>query len=118
MSTVLEIKHFYKTYKNGKKAVEDLNLSVQPGEIYGFIGQNGAGKTTTIRAVTGVMDFDKGEILIDGHSVKKEPVLCKSVTAYIPDNPDLYEFLTRNSISGIHGRYVSGRYRNKKAKDS
>ena len=94
MSTVLEIKHFYKTYKNGKKAVEDLNLSVQPGEIYGFIGQNGAGKTTTIRAVTGVMEFDKGEILIDGHSVKKEPVLCKSVTAYIPDNPDLYEFLT------------------------
>lgn len=94
MSTVLEIKHFYKTYKNGKKAVEDLNLFVQPGEIYGFIGQNGAGKTTTIRAVTGVMDFDKGEILIDGHSVKKEPVLCKSVTAYIPDNPDLYEFLT------------------------
>lgn len=60
MSAVLEIKHFYKTYKNGKKAVEDLNLSVQPGEIYGFIGQNGAGKTTTIRAVTGVMDFDKG----------------------------------------------------------
>ena len=71
MSAVLEIKHFYKTYKNGKKAVEDLNLSVQPGEIYGFIGQNGAGKTTTIRAVTGVMDFDKGEIFIDGHSVKK-----------------------------------------------
>lgn len=94
MSAVLEIKHLYKTYKNGKRAVEDLNFSVQPGEIYGFIGQNGAGKTTTIRAVTGVMDFDKGEILIDGHSVKKEPVICKSVTAYIPDNPDLYEFLT------------------------
>lgn len=94
MSAVLEIRHFHKTYKNGKKAVEDLDLSVQPGEIYGFIGQNGAGKTTTIRAVTGVMEFDRGEILIDGHSVKNEPVLCKSVTAYIPDNPDLYEFLT------------------------
>ncbi|MDO4273347.1 MAG: ABC transporter ATP-binding protein [Eubacteriales bacterium] len=94
MSGVLEIKHFGKTYGNGKKAAEDVNLTVQPGEIYGFIGHNGAGKTTTIRAVVGVMDFSEGEILIDGHSVKTEPVLCKSVLAYIPDNPDIYDFLT------------------------
>ncbi|ARP51317.1 MULTISPECIES: ABC transporter ATP-binding protein [Caproicibacterium] len=77
-----------------KTAVGHLNLTVEPGDIYGFIGQNGAGKTTTIRAVVGVMPFDAGEIRIDGHSVREEPVLCKSVTAYIPDNPDLYEYLT------------------------
>ena len=67
---------------------------MQPGEIYGFIGHNGAGKTTTIRAAVGVLDFIEGDILINGHSVKTEPVLCKSQTAYIPDNPDIYEFLT------------------------
>ena len=94
MAAVLEIRHFGKTYGNGKRAAEDVNLVVQPVEIYGFIGHNGAGKTTTIRAAVGVLDFIEGDILINGHSVKTEPVLCKSQTAYIPDNPDIYEFLT------------------------
>ena len=83
---ILEIKHYTKIYSDNKKAVDDLNITVKSGEIHAFIGHNGAGKTTTIRAVVGVMDFEEGEILIDGHSVKKEPVLCKSLTAYIPDN--------------------------------
>lgn len=91
---ILEIQNFSKTYGNGKRAVDHVNLSVFPGEIYAFIGHNGAGKTTTIRALTGVMDFEEGDILIDGHSVKKEPVICKSRMGYIPDNPELYEFLT------------------------
>lgn len=94
MQAILEIKNFTKKYSQEKKAVDDLSLSVMPGEIYGFIGHNGAGKTTTIRAVVGVMGFDNGEVLIDGHSVKKEPVTCKSITAYIPDNPDLYDYVT------------------------
>ena len=91
---MLEIIHFSKTYKGGKKAVSDLNLEILPGDIYGFIGHNGAGKTTTIKAAVGILDFGEGEILIDGHSTKKEPMLCKSMLAYIPDNPDLYEHLT------------------------
>lgn len=91
---ILEIKNYSKSYGGGKRAVHDLSLSVDAGDIYGFIGHNGAGKTTTIRAVVGVMEFDQGEILIDGHSVKREPVLCKSQTAYIPDNPDLYDYIT------------------------
>ena len=94
MQAVLEIKNFTKTYSQDKKAVDNLSLSVLPGEIHGFIGHNGAGKTTTIRAVVGVMDFGEGEILIDGHSVKEEPVTCKALTAYIPDNPDLYDYVT------------------------
>lgn len=94
MERVLELKHFGKKYGNGKRAAKDVNLTVESGEIYGFIGHNGAGKTTTIRAIVGVLDFSEGEILIEGHSIKKEPVLCKSRMAYIPDNPDLYEFLT------------------------
>lgn len=91
---MLRIEHFSKVYKGGKKAVDDLNLHVEPGDIYGFIGHNGAGKTTTIKAVVGIMEFDQGEITIDGKSVRKEPLACKAVTAYIPDNPDLYEYLT------------------------
>ena len=91
---ILEICHLSKSYGKGKKAVNDLSLDVCAGDIYGFIGQNGAGKTTTLRAVTGILEFDEGEILIDGKSVKKQPVACKAVTAYIPDNPDLYEYLT------------------------
>ena len=94
MKYVLEIKNFSKSYSKGKKAVESLNLNVSKGEIHGFIGHNGAGKTTVIRSVAGIMDFDEGDILIDGHSVKTEPVLCKELTAYIPDNPDLYEYIT------------------------
>lgn len=94
MANVLEIRNFSKIYSNHKKAVDNLNLTVKAGEIHAFIGHNGAGKTTTIRAVVGIMNFDEGEIMIDGYSVKKEPVKCKSITAYIPDNPDLYDYVT------------------------
>lgn len=90
---MLRIEHYSKTYPGGKKAVDDLSLHVAPGEIFGFIGHNGAGKTTTLRAVAGVMDFSEGRILIDGHDIKAEPVAAKRVTAFLPDNPDLYEFM-------------------------
>lgn len=91
---ILEIKGYSKTYGEGKKAADNVTLTIESGDIYGFIGHNGAGKSTTIRAVVGVLDFTEGEILIDGHSVKKDPIECKKITAYIPDNPDLYENLT------------------------
>ncbi|MEK4329337.1 ABC transporter ATP-binding protein [Paenibacillus sp. FSL R7-0312] len=91
---MLTIKHFTKSYKGGKKAVNDLSLVVERGDIYGFIGHNGAGKTTTIRAMVGVLDFEEGEIEIDGISIKKDPLACKTKLAYIPDNPDLYDHLT------------------------
>ena len=91
---MIQIIHFTKQYGGGKKAVDDLNLTMEAGDIYGFIGHNGAGKSTTIRAIAGVLDFDEGEILIDGHSIKEEPVACKQIMAYIPDNPDLYDHLT------------------------
>lgn len=94
MQAVLEIKNFTKEYSQGKRAVDNLSLSIMPGEIHGFIGHNGAGKTTTIRAVVGVMGFNEGEILIAGRSIKSEPVKCKLLTAYIPDNPDLYDYIT------------------------
>ena len=90
---MLKIEHYSKTYSGGHRAVDDLSLHVLPGEIYGFIGHNGAGKTTTLRAVAGVMDFTEGRILIDGHDIKKETVPAKKVTAFLPDNPDLYEFM-------------------------
>ena len=91
---MLRIEHFSKTYRGGKRAVDDLSLEIAAGDIYGFIGHNGAGKTTTIRAVVGVQSFEEGDIFIDGVSVKKDAVACKRMTAYIPDNPDLYEHLT------------------------
>jgi len=91
---MLRIEHYSKTYPSGKTAVNDLSLHVRPGEIYGFIGHNGAGKTTTLRAVAGVMDFTEGTITIDGHDVKRDPVGAKRVTAFLPDNPDLYEFMS------------------------
>ena len=91
---MLEIRNYSKSYGEGKKAADNVSLTVMGGDIYGFIGHNGAGKSTTIRAVVGVLDFTEGEIFIDGHSVKEEPMACKQVTAYIPDNPDLYENLT------------------------
>lgn len=104
---MLKITDFSKTYKGGKKAVSHLNLEILPGDIYGFIGHNGAGKTTTIKAAVGILDFEEGEILIDGHSIEREPLLCKSMLAYIPDNPDLYEHLTGvqylNFIADIFG---------------
>ena len=91
---MLEIKHYTKSYNGTNKAADDVSLTVMSGDIYGFIGHNGAGKSTTIRAVVGVLDFTEGDIYIDGHSVKNEPMECKKITAYIPDNPDLYENLT------------------------
>ena len=90
---MLKIDHFTKTYGE-KKAVDDLTLHIQQGEIYGFIGHNGAGKTTTLKSVAGIMQFDSGEILIDGTSIQRDPIGCKKKMAYIPDNPDLYEFMT------------------------
>ena len=94
MSAMLEIKNYTKSYGSGKKAADNVSLTVEAGDIFGFIGHNGAGKSTTIRAVVGVLDFTEGDIFIDGHSVKTEPIECKKITAYIPDNPDLYENLT------------------------
>lgn len=90
---MLTISHFSKTYSGGKRAVDDLSLTVQSGEMMGFIGHNGAGKTTTLRCVAGILDFTEGEITIDGHSIRTEPVAAKLVTAFLPDNPDLYDFL-------------------------
>ena len=90
---MLRINHFTKTYGD-KKAVDDLTLHIQTGEIYGFIGHNGAGKTTTLKSVAGIMQFDSGEILVDGVSMKADPLVCKKKIAYIPDNPDLYDFMT------------------------
>ncbi|HIR64836.1 MAG TPA: ABC transporter ATP-binding protein [Candidatus Faecousia faecigallinarum] len=90
---MLRINRFTKTYGN-KVAVDNLNLHIAPGEIFGFIGHNGAGKTTTLKACCGILQFDQGEITVCGHSIRKEPLACKQSLAYIPDNPDLYEFLT------------------------
>ena len=87
---MLEIKNYTKIYGKDKVAADHVNLTVEDGDIFGFIGHNGAGKSTTIRAVVGVMDFDEGDIFIDGHSVKTEPLECKKITAYIPYNPALY----------------------------
>lgn len=91
---MLEIKNLTKRYGNNVVAVDGLNLTVNDGEIYGFIGHNGAGKSTTIKAVVGALDFNGGEIFIDGKSIKTNPIECKQVIAYVPDNPDIYEYLT------------------------
>lgn len=91
---MLIIENLTKTYPNGKRAVDDLSLHIKKGEIFGFIGPNGAGKTTTIKSLVGILEFDSGEILIDGVSLKENPLLCKQNIAYIPDNPDLYDYLT------------------------
>lgn len=103
---MLKIEHLTKTFGD-YAAVNDLSLRIAPGEIYGFIGHNGAGKTTTLRSVAGIQQFDRGEIFIDGHSVRTEPLECKRVLAYIPDNPDLYDFMTGiqylNFIADIFG---------------
>lgn len=117
--SVLEIKNYSKTYNGTKKAADDILITVESGDIYGFIGHNGAGKSTTIRAVVGVLDFTDGDIFIDGHSVKNDPIECKKITAYIPDNPDLYENLTGiqylNFIADIFG--VDTATRNERIKD-
>ena len=89
---MLKIEHLTKRYGD-KKAVDDLSLHIRPGEIYGFIGHNGAGKTTTLKACCGILNFEEGEIFVDGESVKKNPLACKKKIAYIPDNPELYGFM-------------------------
>ena len=103
---MLKIEHLTKAYGE-KKAVDDLNLHIAPGEIYGFIGHNGAGKTTTLKSVAGILQFDAGEISIDGISIKENPLECKRRFAYIPDNPDLYDYMTGikylNFIADIFG---------------
>ena len=103
---MLRIEHFTKRY-GGKLAVDDLNLHIAPGEIFGFIGHNSAGKTTTMKACCGILRFDQGEIFVNGHSIRKDPMACKQDLAYIPDNPDLYEFLTGlqylNFVADIYG---------------
>ncbi|MDD5954440.1 MAG: ABC transporter ATP-binding protein [Firmicutes bacterium] len=90
---MLRIDHLTKIYGD-KKAVDDLSLHIRPGEIYGFIGHNGAGKTTTLKSCCGILQYDSGEITVDGISMKRDPIACKRKIAYIPDNPDLYEFMT------------------------
>ena len=103
---MLRIEHLTKTYGD-KRAVDDLSLHIRPGEIYGFIGHNGAGKTTTIKACCGILQQDGGEVYIDGTSMKEKPLACKAKLAYIPDNPDLYEFMTGiqflNFVADIFG---------------
>ena len=109
---MLKITHLTKTFGE-KKAVDDLSLEIAPGEIYGFIGHNGAGKTTTLKSVVGIQQFDAGEITIGGISLKKDPLACKRQLAYIPDNPDLYDFMTGikylNFIADIFGVSASDR---------
>ncbi len=103
---MLKIEHLTKVYGE-KKAVDDLSLHIMPGEIYGFIGHNGAGKTTTLKSCCGILQFDHGEIMVDGISMKTNPLICKKKIAYIPDNPDLYEFMTGlrylNFVADIFG---------------
>ena len=109
---MLRIEHLTKI-DSGKKAVDDLSLHIQPGEIYGFIGHNGAGKTTTLKSCCGILQYDSGEILVDGVSMKEHPLECKKKIAYIPDNPDLYEFMTGiqylNFVADIFGISASER---------
>ena len=109
---MLKIEHLTKLYGE-KKAVDDLSLHIEKGEIYGFIGHNGAGKTTTIKACCGILQFDSGEILVDGVSVKADPLSCKRKIAYIPDNPDLYDFMSGikylNFVADIFGVSQSDR---------
>jgi len=103
---MLMIEHLTKRYGE-KTAVEDLSLHIHPGEIYGFIGHNGAGKTTTLKSVVGILAFDEGKIMIDGHSITEDPITCKKILAYIPDNPDLYDFMSGikylNFIADVFG---------------
>ncbi len=104
---MLEIRNLVKSYGNGPRAVDDLSLTVEAGDIYGFIGHNGAGKTTTLKCISGILPFDAGEILIDGIDIRKDPMSAKRIMRYIPDNPDLYTFLTGegylNFLCDIYG---------------
>lgn len=109
---MLKIEHLTKKYGD-KTAVKDITIHIKSGEIYGFIGHNGAGKTTTLKSVVGILDFEEGDILIDGESIKEKPLECKRKIAYIPDNPDLYEFMSGikylNFISDVFGVSESDR---------
>lgn len=104
---MLKINNFSKIYKGNKRAVDTISLEVKEGEIFGFIGHNGAGKTTTIKSIVGINEFDEGDILINGMSIKDNPIECKKIMAYIPDNPDLYESLTAiqylNFVADVYG---------------
>ena len=115
---MLKIEHLTKTFGE-KKAVDDLTLHIAPGEIYGFIGHNGAGKTTTLRSIAGIQQFDQGEILIHGLSIKTDPLECKRQMAYIPDNPDLYEYMSGikylNFVADVFG--VSPQDRQERIRD-
>ncbi|AYE35036.1 ABC transporter ATP-binding protein [Clostridium septicum] len=103
---MLKVVNYSKVYKGNKKAVNNISIEIESGDIFGFIGHNGAGKTTTIKSIVGILNFDEGEIIIDGISIKEEPIKCKKNIAYIPDNPDLYDSLTGiqylNFISDIY----------------
>ena len=114
--SMLEIRNLVKSYGNGPRAVDDLSLSVEAGDIYGFIGHNGAGKTTTLKCVSGILPFEQGEITVDGLSVKSQPLEAKRIMRYIPDNPDLYGFLTGigylNFLCDIYG--IDERTRNER----
>lgn len=109
---MLKIEHYTKAYGD-KRAVDDLSLHIAPGEIYGFIGHNGAGKTTTLKACAGILQFEQGEIRIDGTSIKDDPLTCKKKMAYVPDNPDLYEFMTGwkylNFVADVYGVTMADR---------
>lgn len=109
---MLKIEHLSKIYGD-KKAVDDLTLHINSGEIYGFIGHNGAGKTTTLKSVVGILQFNEGEIFVDGKSIKEDPLVCKKEIAYIPDNPDLYDFMTGikylNFVADIFGVSAANR---------
>ena len=115
---MLRIEHLTKTYGD-KKAVDDLSLHIRAGEIYGFIGHNGAGKTTTIKSCCGILQFEQGEIYVDGVSIREDPIGCKQKIAYLPDNPDLYEFLSGvkylNFIADVYG--VSRQQREQKIRE-
>ena len=104
---MLEIKNLVKTYGNGPRAVDGISLTVDAGDIYGFIGHNGAGKTTTLKCISGILPFDEGEIFVDGIDIRKDPMAAKRIMRYIPDNPDLYAFLTGegylNFLCDIYG---------------
>ena len=110
---MLTINNLNKSF-GSKKAVDNVTIHIAPGEVYGFIGHNGAGKTTTLKSVVGILQFDEGEILIDGMSIKDKPIECKKEIAYIPDNPDLYDFMTGikylNFIADVYGVSEKDRY--------
>ncbi|WP_026510771.1 MULTISPECIES: ABC transporter ATP-binding protein [unclassified Butyrivibrio] len=109
---MLKIEHLSKTYGT-KRAVDDLSLHIRPGEIFGFIGHNGAGKSTTLKSAVGILQFDEGKVYIDGKSIIDSPVECKKVMAYIPDNPDLYDFMSGikylNFVADVYGISVADR---------